>query len=233
MSENIEKVLGVKFLPIFPLPVVLLPNEILPLHIFEPRYRKMLEDIKLEKNLFGISFFDAQSSEQSKPEAGSYGCVAEVRETQTLEDGRSNIVTIGVIRYRLESYIESDEPYAVAEISFFEDDKEDENVIKPLADEVFGLFMRIANAAHEMSGDRGKFPDLPQAEPQQLSFLVAAAFSLDPKLKYELLETRSTGERLKRMREILLKAVEKLEESAEVSKIAKTNGHSKKKVNLD
>lgn len=84
-----------------------------------------------------------------------------------------------------------------------------------------------------MSGERGKFPDLPQAEPQQLSFLVAAAFSLDPQLKYELLETRSTSERLERIREILLRAVKKLEESAEISKIAKTNGHSKRKINLD
>ena len=233
MSENTEKVLGVKSLPIFPLPVVLLPNELLPLHIFEPRYRKMLEDIKLEKNLFGVSFFNAQDSDLSKPEIGSFGCVAEVRETQMLEDGRSNIVTIGIIRYRLESYVESDEPYAVGEVSFFEDEEEDENVLKPLADEVFALFMRIANAAHEMSGERGKFPDLPQAEPQQLSFLVAAAFSLDPKLKYELLKTRSTSQRLRRMRETLLNAVERIEESVEISKVAKTNGHSKKKINLD
>lgn len=110
MSENSEKVLGVKFLPIFPLPVVLLPNELLPLHIFEPRYRKMLEDIKLEKNLFGVSYFDAQETDSSKPEIGSFGCVAEVRESQTLEDGRSNIVTIGVIRYRLENYVQTDDP---------------------------------------------------------------------------------------------------------------------------
>lgn len=233
MSENSEKVLGVKFLPIFPLSIVLLPNELLPLHIFEPRYRQMLEDIKLEKNMFGVSFFDAQESDASKPEPGSFGCVAEIRESQTMEDGRSNIVTIGVIRYRLESYVDADEPYAVAEVSFFEDDEEDETIVKPLADEVFNLFMRIANAAHEMSGERGKFPDLPQAEPEQLSFLVAAAFSLDPRLKYELLKTRSTRERLEKMRENLLRAVEKLEESAEISKIAKTNGHSKKKVNLD
>lgn len=233
MSENTEKVLGVKFLPIFPLSIVLLPNELLPLHIFEPRYRQMLEDIRLEKNLFGLSFFDALDSDSLKPEPGSLGCVAEVRETQTLEDGRSNIITIGVIRYRLENYVEADESYFVAEVSFFEDDEEDENIVKPLADEVFDLFMRIANAAHEMSGERGKFPDLPQAAPEQLSFLVAAAFNLDPKLKYELLETRSTSERLEQLREILLKSVEKAEETAKISKAAKTNGHSKKKINLD
>ena len=233
MSENLEKVLGVKFLPIFPLPIVLLPNELLPLHIFEPRYRQMLEDIKLDKNLFGVSYFDPQNAETSKPAVGSFGCVAEVREAQTLEDGRSNIITIGIIRYRIEDYVEADDSYFVAEISFFEDEEEDADLIKPLADDVFKLFMRIANAAHGMSGERGSFPDLPQAEPQQLSFLVAAAFNLDPKLKYELFETRSTGERLRKLREILSKSVKQVEESAEIAKIAKTNGHSKKKINLD
>lgn len=233
MSENFDKVRDVKFLPIFPLPVVIMPNELLPLHIFEPRYRQMLEDIKLEKNLFGISYFDGQDLEFSKPSAGSLGCVAEVRETQTLEDGRSNIITVGVIRYRLENYIEADEPYFVAEVSFFEDDEEDPEIIKPLADDVFTLFMRIANAAHDMSGERGKFPELPQAEPQMLSFLVAAAFNLEPKLKYELLEMRSTRERLERLRGILSRSVEQVEESAETIKVAKTNGHSKKKINLD
>lgn len=233
MSENLEKILGIKFLPIFPLPVVLLPNELLPLHIFEPRYRQMLRDIGLEKNLFGVSYFDAPESDFSTPQPGSIGCVAEVRETQTLEDGRSNVITIGIIRYRLENYVEADEPYAVAEVSFFEDVEEDENLVKPLADEVFALFMRIANAAHAMSGERGKFPDLPQAEPQSLSFLVAAAFNLEPSLKYELLEMRSTIERLTRLREILGKSVEQVEASAAITKIAKTNGHSKKKINLE
>ncbi|MGI8469076.1 MAG: LON peptidase substrate-binding domain-containing protein [Pyrinomonadaceae bacterium] len=233
MSENTEKVLGVKFLPIFPLPVVLLPNELLPLHIFEPRYQQMLRDIGLEKNLFGVSYFDARETDSSKPETGSFGCAAEVRETQILAGGRSNIIAIGVMRYRLENYVEANEPYAVAEISFFEDDAEDENLIKPLADEVFALFMRIANAANDLSGARGKFPDLPQAEPQQLSFLVAAAFNLEAKLKYELLETRSTIERLERLREILRGSVEKIEDSAAIAKVAKTNGHSKKKINLE
>ncbi|MDQ3042945.1 MAG: peptidase, partial [Acidobacteriota bacterium] len=47
MSEALEKVSGIKHLPLFPLPLVLLPNELLPLHIFEPRYRQMLKDIAL------------------------------------------------------------------------------------------------------------------------------------------------------------------------------------------
>ncbi len=100
MSEALEKVVDIKHLPLFPLPLVLLPNELLPLHIFEPRYRQMLKDVALDKNLFGISYFEPQESFIEKPATGTIGCVTEVRETQTLPDGRLNIVTAGVIRYR-------------------------------------------------------------------------------------------------------------------------------------
>ncbi len=104
--------------------------------------------------------------------------------------------------------------------------------MNPLADEVFTLFRRIALAAHKLGGERGAFPDVAQTEPEALSFLVTAAFNLEPDLKYQLLETRSTVERLERLKEILVQTVGKMEESAEIHKIAKTNGHSKKKIDI-
>ena len=233
MSDPTEKVLGAKYLPIFPLPIVLFPNELLPLHIFEPRYRQMLKDVQLGNNLFGISFFDSQESIADEPEKGSIGCVAEVREVQELEDGRSNILTIGIIRYVIENYVDRETPYLMAEVSYFEDFEEDTEVLKPLASEVFTLFKRIAEAAHELTGQRGKLPDIPQAEPQMLSFLVATAFNLPIEIKQNLLKSRSTFERLNKLREILVQAVEQAEASASINKVAKTNGHSNKKINLD
>jgi len=232
MSEALEKVSGIKHLPLFPLPLVLLPNELLPLHIFEPRYRQMLKDVALDKNLFGISHFEPQESFIENPATGTIGCVTEVREAQTLPDGRLNILTVGVIRYRLVDYIDAGEPYLVADVDFFEDEEEDSNLLNPLSDEVFALFRRIAKAAHKLSGERGRFPEIQRTEPQALSFLVTAAFNLENDLKYQMLETRSTIERLERLREILLKTVDKMEESAEIHKIAKTNGYSSKKINL-
>ncbi|CAN5442065.1 LON peptidase substrate-binding domain-containing protein [soil metagenome] len=232
MSEVLEKVSGIKHLPIFPLPLVLLPNELLPLHIFEPRYRQMLKDIALDKNMFGVSYFEPQETFIEKPPTGSIGCAAEVREAQTLPDGRSNILTIGVVRYHLIDYVDAGESYLVGDLEFFEDDKEDENFLNPLADEVYTLFRRVARAAHKRSGERGAFPDVPQTEPQSLSFLVTAAFNLEPDFKYQLLETRSTIERLERLREILRQTVGKMEESAEIYKIARTNGHSTKKLDI-
>jgi Lon protease-like protein len=232
MSEASEKVAGIRHLPLFPLPLVLLPNELLPLHIFEPRYRQMLKDIGLEKNLFGVTYFNQEESLAEKPPVDTIGCVAEVREIQNLPDGRSNILSIGVIRYRLLDYVETGDPYLVGDFEFFEDDEEDALVLQPLSDEVFRLFKRIAKAAHKLSGERGRFPDIPQAEPQALSFLVTAAFNFEPEMKYKMIETRSTIERLERLREILKQTVGKMEESADIHKISQTNGHSKKKIDF-
>lgn len=232
MSEAFEKVLGIKQLPIFPLPLVLLPNELLPLHIFEPKYRQMLEDIELDKKIFGVSHFEPNETFIEKPDTGTIGCAAEIREAQTLPDGRSNILTVGLIRYRLIDYIGTDAPYLVGDVEFFEDEEEDLNLLEPLADEIFLLFKRVAEAAHKLSGERGSFPEIPQAEPQALSFLVTAAFNLENDLKYQMLETRSTSERLEKLREILLQAVDKMEESAKINEIAKTNGHANKKIDI-
>lgn len=232
MSEALEKISGIKHLPLFPLPLVLLPNERLPLHIFEPRYRQMLKDVALDRNMFGVSYFEPQETFIEKPATGTIGCAAEIKEVQTMPDGRSNVITVGAVRYRLLDYVEAGEPYLVGDVEFFEDEPEDENLLKPLADEVFALFRRIAVAAHKLSGERGRFPDVQHTEPQALSFLVTAAFNLENNLKYQMLETRSTVARLKRLREFLLQAVDKTEETAEIHKVAKTNGHSKKKIDL-
>ena len=232
MSEASEKVLGIKHLPLFPLSLVLLPNELLPLHIFEPRYRQMLKDATLDKNMFGVMLFEPSDSFAEKPAIGSIGCVAEIREIQELPDGRSNILTIGVIRYRLIDYIDAGEPYLIGEIEFFEDEPQDETVLEPLAEEVFVLFERIALAAHKLSGQRGKFPAIPRTDAEQFSFLVTAAFNFETGLKYRLLATRSTIKRLEKLRKVLQEAVVKMEESAEIHKVAQTNGHSKKKVDI-
>src|SRR5580765_1960322 len=124
MSEALDKVRGISRLPIFPLPLVMLPNELLPLHIFEDRYRQMLKDVEQEGNFFGVTLFEPQGSFIEKPPTKTVGCVAEIREAETLPDGRSNILTLGVVRYRLVDYVDTGEPYLVANVEFFEDEEE-------------------------------------------------------------------------------------------------------------
>src|ERR1051325_11104898 len=233
MSEASEKVSGLHELPLFPLPVVLFPGVPLPLHIFEPRYRQMLQDIRLAKNLFGLSYFDPRTSENEVPPKGHVGCVAEVTETQTFPDGRSNILTIGVIRYRIDSYIERGDPYLVAEVSYFEDDEESEELLAGPSKEVAETFTRIAQAVRTINDERATLPDISSTEPQRLSFLVAAAMEIDADVKQEMLELRSTSERLERLRAMLNIAVKGYEERARIHELAKGNGHGGRKIEIE
>jgi len=233
MSEAYDKVRGVIELPIFPLALVLFPGVPLPLHIFEPRYRQMLSDVRAGNSLFGVSYFDASTSEQDTPAAGHIGCVAEVTELQTLPDGRSNILTVGIIRYRIEEFIERKEPYLLARVSFFEDEDEDESVLGEAAHEVAETFTRIARAVRIINDERASLPDISDTEPQRLSFLVAAAMEVDTDVKQDLLELRSTSERLQRLRDMLDRAVSSYEERARIHELAKGNGHSGRKIDLE
>ncbi|HSE19576.1 MAG TPA: LON peptidase substrate-binding domain-containing protein [Pyrinomonadaceae bacterium] len=233
MSEASDKVRGLQELPLFPLPVVLFPGVPLPLHIFEPRYRQMLIDIRPAQNVFGLSYFDPTTSEHEVPPQGHVGCVAEVTETQTFPDGRSNILTIGVIRYRLESYVERGDPYLVAQVSYFEDDDEDEELLVAPAREVAEMFTRIAQAVRTINDERATLPDISNTEPQRLSFLVAAAMEIDAEVKQELLELRSTSERLERLRAMLSVAVTGYEERARIHELAKSNGHGGRRIEIE
>ena len=232
MSEALKKVSGIKHLPLFPLPLVLLPNELLPLHIFEERYRKMLKDVETDRRLFGVTHFEPGESLVEKPSTGTVGCVAEIRETQELPDGRSNIITVGVVRYHLLDYVDAGEPYFIGDVEFFEDEPEDQPSLHELSEGVHALFERVAKAAFKLSDNRGKFPEIPKTDPEQLSFLITAAFNLDNELKYRLLETNSTSDRLNKLKEILEQTVNKMEESAEIHKISQSNGHTKKKLDI-
>jgi len=233
MSEASDKVRGLSELPLFPLPVVLFPGVPLPLHIFEPRYRQMLLDIRLANNLFGLAYFDPTSAEGETPPVGHVGCVAEVTETQTFPDGRSNILTLGVIRYRIDSYVDSGAPYLVAHVTYFEDDDEDELLLAGAAIEVAETFTRIAQAVRTINDERAALPDISNTEPQRLSFLVAAAMEIDADLKQELLELRSTSERLQRLRGMLGIAVKGYEERARIHELAKSNGHGGKRIEIE
>jgi len=233
MSDASDKVRGIGELPLFPLPIVLFPGVPLPLHIFEPRYRRMLDDIRASDSLFGLSYFDASQSAASVPDVGHIGCVAEVTEVQSLQEGRSNILTIGLIRYHVDSYVESGDPYLVGRVSFFEDEEEHAPVLDERAEEVSKLFMRIARAVRSINDERASLPELPPTEPERLSFLVAAAMELDTEVKLELLELRSTAGRLQRLRDLLTRAVSNYEERARIHEIARGNGHGGKHIDLE
>lgn len=233
MSEALEKVTGIEHLPIFPLPLVLMPFELLPLHIFEPRYTQMLKDVELRRNMFGVNLLEQEAEFQETPKPGAVGCVAEIRQVQPAPEERSNILTFGLIRYRILNFVDVGTPYLSAEVHFFEDEPEPAGALTPLADEVFVMFERVAKAAFTLSGNRGRFPEVPRSEPEQLSFLIAAAFNLDNELKTQFIEMTSTSERLNKLKGILDQAVTQMESNAELFSVAQKNGHSKKPIDLD
>jgi ATP-dependent Lon protease len=233
MSEAMDKIRRVRDLPLFPLPVVLFPGVPLPLHIFETRYREMLSDIRVSNSLFGLSYFDSSISNKEIPPPGHIGCVAEVTEVQELPDGRANVLTMGVIRYRVEEYVESVQAYLVGRVSFFEDKEDDDEALGERTREVADTFTRIARAVRILNDERATLPDISDTEPQRLSFLVAAAMEIEAEVKQELLELQSTGERLRRLRDMLFRAVTGYEERARIHDLAKGNGHSGHKIEVE
>jgi Lon protease-like protein len=233
MSEALDKVRGVRELPLFPLPLVLFPGAPLPLHIFEERYRRMLADVRASNNLFGLSYFVPDFGTEDRPPVGHVGCATEVVEAQPMPDGRSNILTLGVVRYRIAEYVERGEPYLVSRVEFFEDEESDPQVLQKRADEVTEMFMRIARAMRTANDERGSLPELPADDPERLSFLVAAVVEMDAESKQQLLEIRSTSERLRRLYTLLAEAVSSYEVRARTHELSRGNGHAGKKIDFE
>ena len=95
------------------------------------------------------------------------------------------------------------------------------------------MFTRIAQAVRTINDERTNLPDISNTEPQRLSFLVAAAMEIEADVKQELLELRSTFTRLERLRSMLSLAVTGYEERARIHELAKGNGHSGRKIDVE
>ena len=212
----------VYLLPLFPLPLVLFPGAPLPLHIFEPRYRQLLEDCLKSDSRFGIVFRPEDIAETDM-EAGRVGCIAEVDDTHTLPDGRSNIVVHGVRRFALQRFVASPAPYHVGEVTEYDDVPEDESSLTPIASRVRALFERVGRAARLLADDHDPLPTLPD-EADSLSFGIAALIDIDASQRQELLVSRLASQRLETLAQLLGGAVDSLEARARVHGRAKTNG---------
>ena len=138
-----------------------------------------------------------------------------------------------MIRYRIEEYVERGDPYLVVRVSYLEDETEEAEALQERSREVAETFTRIARAVRIINDERANLPNIADTEPERLSFLVAAAMEVEPEVKQELLELRSTSERLRRLRDILARAVSGYEERARVHELAKGNGHSGKRIELE
>jgi ATP-dependent Lon protease len=192
--------LAVRELPLFPLPdVVLFPQEVLPLHIFEPRYRMLLRTVMAEDRRFGIVRWDPQEQEMAK-----VGCCAEILHCQTQDDDHSNIVTMGQQRFRVLDIVR-EAPFRVAMVSWIEDEPADgHNELEALAGEVSQALKDVVELTGKLVGKPTSLPsDLPDL-PRELSFWIGSHLG-GPVADHQqaLLEITDTAERLRQEYQLL------------------------------
>jgi Lon protease-like protein len=203
-------------LPLFPLAVVLFPGALLPLYIFEPRYRRMLADCQAGDGRFGILPIDPL---REAPALGAVGCVAELRAVQPLADGRSNILVAGAGRFQLDRYLDEATPYYVGTVTEFDDTSDAVDA---------GALERLRSAYLAFASLRGEVTDAeagePPSDPGSLSFHVAAALDLDPAEAQRLLELRSAAVRVARLLELIPAASDAAVRAARVRRRARGNG---------
>lgn len=193
---------------LFPLGLVLLPTERLPLHIFEPRYRELIDECLDEEREFGLLLAD----EEGLHEIGTRAAVVDVLER--LDDGRLNVVVEGRERFRLRG-LTSGRSFQTGEVEPVRDDEGE-----PRAEDVeraVALLRRLG----ELAGADVDDLEVTTAAP---SFELAARVELDPVLKQRLLEQRSEPQRLQTVADLLERAAELLELRRAGSRIAQTNG---------
>ena len=185
--------LSVRELPLFPLPdVVLFPSEVLPLHIFESRYRMMLKSVLEDDRRFGVVRWDPQNQAMA-----AVGCCAEVLQHQTAEDGRSNIVTLGQQRFRVLDVVR-ETPFRTAMVSWIEDEPVTaESDLESLTRSVDHALRDVVELTGKLTGSPASLPDDLPDLPRELSFWIGAHLGGPvADQQQELLELTSTRKRL-------------------------------------
>lgn len=197
-------------LPVFPLNVVLLPGTTLPLHLFEPRYRQLLTDVRAGDSQFGLLCSIHGVPEVAIP-PGRFGCIAEVTDVEMLPDGRSNILVRGLARFQLDAMVEHPAPYRVAQVSTVDDVPSGNAVaLTVIADDVATHFRRVVKAVHALNDDSAPPPPLPD-DPAQLAWNIGAMIDLDYDARYQLLAERDAAARLALIDGVLRRALPDLE----------------------
>jgi Lon protease-like protein len=198
-------------LGLFPLGIVLLPGEVVPLHIFEERYRKLIGE-RLEAGEFGLVL----AEDDGVRECGTTARVAQLIEE--LDDGRMNVLVEGGRRFRIVEVREPDDPetdYLTAEVDYYRDAEPDASA--EVSDAVLTVFARMLSLMDVES------PREPPGE-GPLSFRIAAAVDFGAPLKQELLESLSEEQRLETLLTVMTSLLPRLELRKEREEAIRGNG---------
>ena len=196
-------------LGLFPLPIVLLPTERIPLHIFEPRYRELIEECIETGVDFGLVLTDGEGAVH---EIGTRASVAQVLER--LDDGRLNIVVEGGGRFRLLE-LTSGRSFTTGLVEEVEDDDEP----APASDVARAVEVFTALASEAESD-----VDIPDPDSPLLDFELAARVDFAPDAKQELLASTSPGGRMTRLIELLEVALQAVKIEKALRERAGKNG---------
>jgi Lon protease-like protein len=206
MSDAEDRLLG-----LFPLGIVLLPGEVVPLHIFEERYKKLIGE-RLEGGEFGIVL----AEEDSVRECGTSARVVELIEE--LDDGRMNVLVRGDRRFRIVEVHAPDDSvadYLSAEVEYYRDSAPD--ATPELRDAVLEVFRKMLLLMDI------EIPDEPEGE-GRLSFRIAAAVDFGAPLKQELIESLSEEQRLETLLTAMTTLLPRLELRKEREEAIRGNG---------
>ncbi len=186
-------------LPLFPLPVVLLPGAVMPLHIFEQRYRDMVADVLTGDRRFGLIYHDWDQDGPFLADTGEVGCVAEIRQSEELEDGRFLLVVEGLERFVIDEGLEQQSLYFESIVTPYEDHSAMQGAEMAFRRrESMRLFDQLV----------GLLPERPDRLPEfsdgaEVSFLIAQTIHMELPWHQRLLELRDEGSRLERIDQVL------------------------------
>jgi len=192
-------------LPLFPLGTVLFPGLLLPLHIFEDRYRQLVRDLAdgPEPRRFGVIAIrhGRETGVDGIQALYEIGCTAILRQVKPLEDGRYDVITVGTQRFRLASMDDSG-PYLRGQVDLLTEETGDEAAAAQAVRVVRDGFRAYLNALAERGVTQISAPELPE-DPVTLSYLVAASMIIDLSDRQALLAEPDALDRLTAERALL------------------------------
>jgi Lon protease-like protein len=193
--QQLEAIMGGSSfeLPLFPLNVVLFPGMVLPLHIFEPRYRLMVRRCIEQGSPFGVVLVQPDSP-LGEEQPHQIGTLARIMTAERLDDGRFNLLTEGKKRFRILEQ-RRDQPFLVALVEEVEDTHAEPEALEALQRKASDLFRRYIRVMLAVAGKEQLRLDLP-TDAEGLSYLIGYCLDLSDAEKQQLLELTSTTGRL-------------------------------------
>lgn len=186
----------------FPLGTVLFPGAVLPLHVFEPRYRKMTKDCLERDRVFGVVLIERGSEVGGGDQRFSVGTTAEIVEAIEGRDGRWALATVGTTRLSVVRWI-GEEPYPRAEVVELADDGDLGASDLALLDEAARAVRRALALKAELGERAAPFTVEVATQPELAGWHLAALAPIGDLDKQRLLEQMSPAERLRQLRTLV------------------------------